>query len=155
MAVKGKPRTHDKKFAFIVEIEGFASAAFQKCSELSSEIAKIEYYEGGSLIPNKSPGRVTVTDVTLERGHALGDNDLYSWYLDVVKMSANTGLIDNEYKRSINLIQLDRDGSVRHRWICDGCFPIKFVAGDWDNEADENVIESITITMDTFDYISG
>jgi hypothetical protein len=28
---------------------------------------------------------------------------------------------------------------------------VKFVAGDWDNEADENVIESVTLTYDVFE----
>ena len=28
----------------------------------------VQYFEGGSLIPNKSPGRLTFPDVTLERG---------------------------------------------------------------------------------------
>jgi hypothetical protein len=32
MAVIGTPRTFHKKFKFIVEIDGIASAGFQKCS---------------------------------------------------------------------------------------------------------------------------
>jgi hypothetical protein len=28
-----------------------------------------------------------------------------------------------------------------------------FVAGDWDNEADENVIESVTLTYDFFELV--
>ncbi len=46
---------------------GVGSAGFAKCSELSAEVAKVEYHEGGSLIPFKSPGRLTFSDVTLER----------------------------------------------------------------------------------------
>jgi hypothetical protein len=30
---------------------------------------------------------------------------------------------------------------------------VKFVAGDCDNEADENVIESVTFTYDFFDFV--
>jgi hypothetical protein len=30
---------------------------------------------------------------------------------------------------------------------------VKFVAGDWDNEADENVIESVTLTYDYFELV--
>jgi hypothetical protein len=48
---------------------------FQKASELSVEVANVQYFEGGSLIPNKSPGRLTFSDVTLERG-ATQDRDL-------------------------------------------------------------------------------
>jgi phage tail-like protein len=58
MPIIGTPRTFHKKFKFVVEIDQFQSAGFQKCSELSVEVANIEYHEGGSLIPNKSPGRL-------------------------------------------------------------------------------------------------
>jgi len=30
---------------------------------------------------------------------------------------------------------------------------VKFVAGDWDNESDENVIESVTLTNDFFEMV--
>lgn len=155
MAVKGTPRKFHKKFSFVVEIEGVESAAFSKCSALEAEIAKVEYWEGGSLIPDKSPGRVTVSDVTLERGVADGDSDLYDWFLDVVKMSANSGLVTPDYKRPIEILQLDRDGSVVKRWALDNCWPTKMVVGEWDNDADENVIEMLTLTLDTFDKIQG
>ena len=68
MAVIGNPRSFHKKFKFIVEIDDIGHAGFQKCSELSVEVANVQYFEGGSLIPNKSPGRLTFADVTLERG---------------------------------------------------------------------------------------
>ncbi len=32
-------------------------------------------------------------------------------------------------------------------------WPIKFVAGEWDNESDENVIESVTLTYDFFELV--
>ncbi|HBQ18605.1 MAG TPA: phage tail protein, partial [Myxococcales bacterium] len=30
-------------------------------------------------------------------------------------------------------------------------WPVKFVAGEWDNDSDEVVIESVTLTYDWFD----
>ena len=155
MAVKGQPRRFHKKFAFTIEIEGVESANFTKSSALEAEIAKVLQWEGGKLIPDKSPGRVTVSDVTLERGVAQGDSDLYNWWLDVVKMSANTGKVDGEFQREVEIIQKDRDGVVLKRWILDNCWPTKMVVGEWDNDADENVIEMVTLTLDTFDKIEG
>ncbi|MBC7172782.1 MAG: phage tail protein, partial [Polyangiaceae bacterium] len=32
-------------------------------------------------------------------------------------------------------------------------WPIKFVAGEWDNESDENVIEQVTLTYDFFELV--
>lgn len=158
MAVIGTPRTFQKRFSFIVEIDGMKSAAFTKMSALEAEIAKVEQWQGGTLIPDKSPGRVTVSDVTLERGVASGDTDLYQWWLDVVRMSAGVGdggsgvgLATPLYKRQVELIQLDRTGVVLRTWTIEGAWPTKMVVGDWDNEADENVIEMLTFTFDTFD----
>ncbi len=150
MPVIGTPRTFHKKFKFIVEIDGVVSAGFQKCSELSVEVANVQYYEGGSLIPNKSPGRLTFADVTLERG-ATSDKDLFDWLTQVADAAANAGLNEPEFKRNLDIVQQDRDGSTLRRWSLTGAWPVKFVAGDWDNEADENVIETVTLTYDFFE----
>src|SRR5574339_424212 len=109
MPVIGNPRTFHKKFKFIVEIDQIASAGFQKCSELSVEVANVQYFEGGSLIPNKSPGRLTFTDVTLERG-ATQDRDLFTWFEDVASTSSGLGLTGIGYKRNLDIVQQDRDG---------------------------------------------
>lgn len=150
MAVIGTPRTFHKKFKFLVEIDGVASAGFQKCSELSVEVANIQYFEGGALLPNKSPGRLTFADVTLERG-ATSDRDLLDWFSQVADAAANTGLNEPGFKRNLDIVQQDRDGSTLRRWSLTGAWPVKFVAGEWDNEADENVIESVTLTYDFFE----
>jgi phage tail-like protein len=152
MPVIGTPRTFHKKFKFIVEIDGVASAGFQKCSELSVEVANVQYSEGGALIPNKSPGRLTFADVTLERG-ATEDQDLFDWLSEVADASANAGLNEPEFKRNLDIVQQDRDGSELRRWRLHNAWPVKFVAGDWDNEADENVIESVTLTYDFFELV--
>ena len=78
MTVIGNPRSFHKKFKFVVEIDDVGHAGFQKASELSVEVANVQYFEGGSLIPNKSPGRLTFSDVTLERG-ATQDRDLFDY----------------------------------------------------------------------------
>lgn len=163
MPVIGNPRTFHKKFKFVVEIDGIVSAGFRTASELSVEVAKVEYYEGGSLIPDKSPGRLSFTDVTLERG-ATTDRDLFDWMEQVADAAAaagppregvgsGSGLVEPAFKRMLDIVQLERDGSTLRRWRLHGAWPQKFVAGDWDNEADENVIESVTLTYDFFELV--
>ena len=149
MTIIGTPRTFHKKFKFVVEIDGVVSAGFQKCSELSVEVANIEYYEGGALIPQKSPGRLKFADVTLERG-ATADHDLLDWFEDVADAAANAGLNEPEFKRNLDIVQQDRDGTALRRWSLSGAWPTKFVGGSWDNTSDENVIESVTLTFDFF-----
>ena len=150
MAIIGQPRSFHKRFKFLVEIDSVASAGFQKCSELSVEVANVQYFEGGSLIPNKSPGRLTFSDVTLERG-ATQDHELFDWFQDVVHTASGLGLPDSLYKRNLDIVQQDRDGTTLRRWSLSRAWPVKFVAGEWDNESDETVIESVTLTYDFFE----
>ena len=154
MSVIGNPRVFHKKFKFIVEIDDVAYAGFQKCGELSVEVANVQHFEGGSLIPNKSPGRLTFADVTLERG-ATQDRDLFDWFQDVAIMSSGLGLSGIAYKRNLDIVQQDRDGVTLRRWALSRAWPVKFVAGEWDNESDENVIESVTLTFDFFELVTG
>lgn len=139
-----------KKFKFVVEEQGIAVAAFQKASELSVEAAKVEYFEGGSLTADKSPGRLTFSDVTLERGVTI-DRDLYDWFLQVANAASDTGLNEPDFKRTLDIVQQDRAGAEVHRWRLVNAWPQKFTAGDWDNEADENVIEQVVLTYDYFE----
>lgn len=68
-------------------------------------------FEGGSLIPNKSSGRLTSSDGTLERG-ATQDRDLFDWFQDVAITSSGLGLIDVSYRRNLGIVQQDRDGTT-------------------------------------------
>lgn len=152
----GKTRSFHKKFKFLVDVDGFdetvantGAAGFQKCSELSYEIAKVEHFEGGALIPDKSPGRVTYSDVDLERG-ATRSQEMHDWAKEVADAASNSGLVDPKYKRNVDIIQQDRDGKTLRRWTLFNAWPIKYVAGEWDNDADENTIEMMTLTYDTF-----
>jgi phage tail-like protein len=156
MAVIGSPRSFYNKFKFLVEIDSITYAGFQKCSELSAELAKIEHHEGGSLIPDKSPGRLTFADITLERG-ATKDMELYTWFESTARASAGlggAGLPDAEYKRTLDIVQLDRDDSVLQRWTCVNAWVTKFVAGEWDNTSDEKVMTSVTLAYDYFEPVN-
>src|SRR4030067_1447759 len=129
MPVIGNPRKFHKKFKFIVEIEGVVSAGCQKCSELSVEVANVQYFEGGSLIPNKSPGRLTFSDVTLERG-ATQDRDLFDWFQDVAITSSGLGLTDVNYKRNLDVVQQDRDDLHLRRWWLSRAWPVECCGGE-------------------------
>lgn len=145
MAVQGAPRKFDKKFKFVVEIDGFAVAKFTKAGPLEIEVAVVEQHEGGALVPEKEPGRVKVADVVLERG-ATDDEDMWNWFQLVANIAANSGVVTPNYKKNVDIVQQDRDGTTLKRWRLFDAWPSKFKGGDWDNDADENVIESMTLT---------
>lgn len=153
MPAPGSGRSFEKRFKFLIEINGITHAGFQKCSELATEIAVVEYYEGGSLIPNKSPGRVTVPNITLERGAVSSDTDLLNWFQEVVSVAANAGVVDYEYKRDLDIVVLDRDNAVLKRWRVTGAWPRRFVAGEWDNDSDDTQIEMVELAIDYFELV--
>ena len=53
-------------------------------------------------------------------------------------------------QRNLDIVQQDHDGTTLRRWSLSRAWPVKFVAGDWDNES---VIESVTLTYDFFELI--
>lgn len=143
----GQPSTYHKKFKFVVEIDGVASAAFQKCSEISVEMAVVATRQGGALIPTKEPGLATVAPITLERG-ATDSLDLWNWFKEVADLAANSGITDGKYKRNLDIVQQDRDGTEKRRWKIANAWPSKFVAGGWDNDANENTMEQVILEYD-------
>ena len=153
MPVVGAPRVLEDRFKFIVEIDGVAYAGFNKCSELSAEIDKIEWREGGRLTPHKSPGLVNIADITLERGAVTDDSDLYDWFAEVVNLTANTGAVEDTFRRNFDIVVRDRDDKALKRWRCRNAWPTKFVAGDWDNDASEKTVEMITVTFDSMERV--
>ncbi len=149
MTILGTPTSHHHKYRFVVEIDDFARAAFTKCSALEAEVAKVETWEGGSLTADKEPGRLTYSDVTLERG-VTSDQDCYDWFKEVVEAFRDAGRVTPEFMKNVDIVQMDRDGSELRRWTLEQAWPVKFVAGDWDNEADEATVEQLTLTFKLF-----
>ena len=147
MSIVGKPRSFFKKFLFTVEIPGIPYVGFQKVSEPKSTTEVIEQWEGGSIVAQKSPGRIKYEDITMERG-ATVDTTLYAWYLQVNDAASGTGAVDDQYKKTVNVVQRDRDGSVLRRWEIKKAWPTSYSPGDWDNTAGANQIETMTLTYE-------
>lgn len=146
----GRNRGFHKKFKFIVEIDGITCFGFQKMSKVSAEIAVVEQREGGALLAVKDPGLVTVPAVTLSRG-ACFDLDMFNWFKETVNLLSQLGEADPNFRRNGTVIQQDRDGSELRQIPFTGAWPSVFEAGEWDNDASENVIEMTTLVYDTWD----
>ena len=83
----------------------------------------------------------------------LWQNREYCWFQDAAITSSGLGLTDVDDKGNLDILQQDRDGTTLRRWSLSQAWPVKFVAGDWDNEADENVIKSVMLTCDFFELV--
>lgn len=151
----GSQRVFEDKFKFIVEIDGVSHAGFQKCSALEIEIEKIQYREGGRLTPHQSPGLVTISDITMERGAVVSDTDLYDLFLRVVDTTSNTGEIESSFRVNFDIVVLERDDTPLLRWRCRDCWVTKFVAGEWDNDASEKTITMVTFAVGECKRVAG
>lgn len=150
------PREIHLKHKFRVVVDGIESANFSKCSSLEYEVEKVEYREGGSLIPHKAAGLVNFTDITLERGTS-SNLDFIQWALDTANAAGSEGgrgLVDPAYKRNLTINQTRPDNTTARGWHVYFAFPTKFMAGEWDNSTTDIVIESLTLTYDYFERAS-
>ena len=151
MPIVGSPRNYKTKFNFVVEIDGVVHAGFMKCSSLEAEFDEIVVREGGGHTPvTKDPGLLNFSDITLERGAVHDDSDLYRWFVEVGDYASNRGLKNPAFKRSFDIVELDRDGEVLNRHRCAEAWVKKFVAGEWDNDSSEPTIEMVTLSIRGF-----
>ena len=133
-----KVRKFDK-FKFLVLIDGFTRAGFQKASGLKETAEITEYREGGSLYPDKDPGLINVDVLTLERG-VTDNEDLYNWWKSIRE--------GNDDRRNLAIIQQDRKGNELKRWNVPNCFPSSFQYADMDSTVSEKNIEIMEIAID-------
>ncbi len=54
------------------------------------------------------------------------------------------------YKRNLEFVQQDPDDVTLRCRSLTRAWPISFVAGEWDNESDEEVIKQVTLTYGFF-----
>lgn len=150
----GVPRSFHKRFKFTVEWDGLTYAGFQTMSELKVAVGTVTHREGGTLIPDKTPGLLNYEPVTLTQG-ATNDLELWEKFKKVVDASANGGTGENDggYDDEIDLVQRDRDGSEIMRWRLFKGWIKEFIAGAWDNDAEEAVVRSVVIEYQRFEPI--
>ena len=151
--IQGQPRRYDKKFQFAIEIAGLQVSWFFKISALENESTVIEQFEAGNNnVSDQSPGRVKFTTITLSIG-ATDNSELSRWRQQVIDASADSGLPDAEYKRNVAVVVLDRDGKEKRRYNLFEAWPSKYIAGEFDAGAEENVIEEVTLTYKRYERI--
>jgi phage tail-like protein len=151
MAIFGNERDIHQAFKFLVEIDGIVSAKFQECSELSVEFGEMRYFEGGALTTEGEPTRAEYAEITLTRGAATGDSDIWDWWSDHIDAAANRGDASPSFKRTLDIVQLNRANVVLRRYTLYNAWIRKLVEGPWGNESDDPTIEAITLRYRYFD----
>ena len=142
----GNPRhSHE----FLVKIDGFDAGWFQKANIPEVEVEVDEFNPLGSVRATKFGGRFTVGDCTLEKGVPADrpDNAAWGW----LTQAANTrrGELGNppDYRRDVELQELDHVGNVIRAWILKEAFCSKISWSDFKGESSEHIVETLTLTV--------
>ncbi len=156
MPIMGNYRKLYGRFKFVVYVEGFLSAAFQKATGLKITVSEMKYHEGGALVPYKEPGLVEFSDLTLERGVSK-EIDFWSWVLQVVnimaKMPGGIGVPSPGFMRNLTIRQMDRDDSPAIDWKLYWGFPKDFTPGEFDNTSSEVTLETLVVAYHHFERV--
>ncbi|MDQ3473857.1 MAG: phage tail protein [Acidobacteriota bacterium] len=133
-----------KDFRFRVEIDGIASSLFLECTGLGSEVAVIEYREGGdpTTAVRKLPGRASFSDITLKRG-ITESRDLYDWHRSLLQ-----GVND---RRNGQIILLDDTGAEVVRWVFRDAWPRKWEGPDLKATSNEVAIETFVLACESIE----
>ena len=135
-----------KDFRFRVEIDGIASSHFLECTGLGSEVAVIEYREGGDpTAVRKLPGRASFSDITLKRGIS-ESRDLYDWHRSLLQ-----GQID---RRNGQIILLDDAGVEVVRWVFSEAWPRKWEGPELNALSNETAIETFVLACESIERVS-
>ena len=131
-----------KNFQFRVEIDGIQQAGFSECSGLGSEIAVIEYREGGEFGSRKLPGRVSYHDITLRSG-VTNSRELYDWHL--------AGLQGQVDRRNATIVLLDDSRNEVVRWKIFNAWVRKWEGPEFNAKGNDVALESLTLTCESIE----
>ena len=57
-------------------------------------------------------------------------------------------LTNQALKRTLDIVQTSRAGTELRRWTLANAWPVDWIGGEWDNNADENTMETLILTYD-------
>ncbi|RLD64259.1 MAG: hypothetical protein DRI84_08845 [Bacteroidetes bacterium] len=143
-----------KGFAWRLEINGFTQATFVSCSGLKANIGIMEIQEGGSLTPHKEAGKITYDDIVLEDVKT-ENRDFYNWLQEIVNFQTNRGgTIGDGYKKTIELVQLDRDLITElDRYRIKSAWGNVQELGAWNNPDEDFVMNKLTIVHQGYELL--
>ena len=155
------------------------SAGFATCGAPGGSVAVAPYREGHYIYTRKQPGIPSMDDITLSRGVAFPDADLWRWFLVVIEGA-------NGYRADVDIDHYHRDkafsrttshyldqesvingdgepdaseseflkidgSEIKRRYKLYNAFPVNIkVAGDMDSNNNEISIATMGITYENF-----
>lgn len=128
---------------FLVEIDGIATAGFQRVNLPEASVSQVSYRDGNDPTTNrKLAGNRQYETLVLERGVEAGVTELYEWYKQVEEGKTA------EAARAIAVILLDRQGNAQARWEFTDAWPARYEGPELDAMTDGVATETLEIVFD-------
>jgi phage tail-like protein len=143
----GNPR---QKHQFIVRVDGFESAWFEKAQIPEVETEIDEFNPAGSVRSTKFAGRGKIGDATLEKGVMADSADLAGWKWLVSAVNTETGDLGDPklYKKDIEIVHINRVGIPMQTWTLKGTFCKKVAMAGNEGGSSDHMIETLTLSVD-------
>lgn len=146
MAKIANPR---KTFNFRVEVNGLDQFEIQTVQLPEMELEEVKHGDTNHDI--KTAGKIMVGDMTWEKIRPAPQSDTFAWdqMRTIQDQLLGGGALPIAYKQILIVKELDSTGLVAlNRWICEGCWVKKISQNKLDRTTSENVIETITFSVD-------
>lgn len=155
------------KFKVIVHhpgIRGFATMGFMAVSGLSITTEVIPYREGGmNTTTQKMPGQSDFSPLTLSRGWATGQGEMWRWMkqLFVVMQGTGAGTPGEEFRHNVDIKVLDHPTAGRKAAKVKGWFrvyntwPTSVSYSDLDAGANAIIVNQMTLAHEGFDVANA
>jgi len=143
-------------FLWRIEIDGVDQFELQTIDipEMGIEVVA----HGGTNHDIKTGGKYTVGDVVIEKLKSLLNTSTWAtdWLFQVQDPFLGGGLLPTVYKRDIVIKEMDTTGTVTlSKYLCEGCWPSKVKGAKLDRMSSDNIIETVTLTVDRVKHIGG
>jgi len=146
MAQVSNPR---KGFNFQIEIGGLNQFLAQKVTIPKVEVEKVEH--GDTNYNVKTPGRVMVDDLVIEKLSSTPATGNWAWnWLNVAQdTTTGGGLLPLAIKQTVVIREMDATGAVAlNTWVLEGCWVTSISNSDLDRMSSDNIIETVTMSVD-------
>ena len=128
---------------FALEIQGKVTGCFLDCSGLGSEHEVIEKKlvdDKGNQVLVTIPGRMKWQQITLKRGIASEDMQLWKWRKEVEDGNVEGARADG------SIMMLDQHRNIKARWDFENAWPAKVTGPQLKSDSNDIGVEELTIS---------
>lgn len=158
------PASNVQKWQWEMFIAGFKVGKFTKTDLPKVEFGEVKHSPGGSAFDQKTAGRASFKDITVENCVAQDnpEQDLMAWIRQVLQFNSTGGLgsigglpVPSTqafgYLRDVDIVLYDRHGKKVKTYTLFGCWPKEADFGDVEGGSEENVVEKMTLCYQYFE----